>query len=245
MDLLVVGAGEMGRWFAQYCGATSITYTDVNFETARAAAERHQTRAISIDTQERFDVVCIAVPIIEVPSAISSHAEQAQKAIIDVSGEMQNAVNALQIHAADIERASFHPLFSAQNAPGNIPVVIDNEGPSITAIIESLEAAGNTVFSTSIQEHDQAMKTVQARTHAAILSFALAADPVDDRFHTTISKPLQKLVDDVTGNNPAVYAAIQERFDGAEDIAHFANQLASADSDTFEELYSKASQSSK
>lgn len=241
MQLLVVGAGEMGQWFARHSGADAVAFADRDSDTARrAAAGLNDAQAVPLDTDERFDVVCIAVPMSAVADAVAAHAGKATAAVVDVAGEMRDSVAALRKHAPDRERASFHPLFSASNAPGNLPVVVDAEGPTVAAVRAALSAAGNEVFETTPEEHDRAMETVQAQAHTAVLAYALAADDVDSRFHTALSEPLEALVDDVVGNTPEVYAEIQSRFDGSDAVAEAAQRLADADASEFADLYEEA-----
>lgn len=247
MHLLVVGAGEMGRWFARTAGADAVAFADRERSVAESAAAEladataenalGSTRAVPLDDDERFDVVCVAVPMASVPGAVAEHADRATAAVVDVSGEMRDSVAALRAHAGDREHASFHPLFSAANAPGNVPVVIDGGGPVLDGIRDALSAAGNRVFETTPAEHDRAMETVQARAHAAVMAYALAAEDVDPRFHTKLSGPLSDLVDQLVGDDPDVYAEIQERFPGAESVAERARILADADPEAFRELY--------
>ncbi|MFQ3320395.1 MAG: prephenate dehydrogenase [Natronomonas sp.] len=242
MQLLVVGAGEMGRWFARHSGADSVAFADREATVAReAAAERDDAQAVPLGTDESFDVVCLAVPMTAIPGAVAEHAPKATEAIVDVSGEMRDSIAALREHADDRERASFHPLFSASNAPGNIPVVVDREGPVIEGIKATLSHAGNKVFETTPEEHDRAMETVQTKAHTAVLAYALAdADDVDPRFHTTLSAPLEELVEQVVDNTPEVYAEIQARFEGSDEVAEAARALSDADHETFIDLYGEA-----
>ena len=171
MDLLVVGAGEMGRWFGRASGANAVAFADRDPAVAREAADDVDgARSVDLDGEERFEVVCVAVPMPATPGAVAKHADRATEAVCDVSGEMDDAVAALQEHAAERERASFHPLFSAANAPGNVPVVVGRDGPCLEGIRERLSAAGNRVFETTPTEHDRAMETVQAKAHAAVLA---------------------------------------------------------------------------
>ncbi len=241
MRLLVVGAGEMGRWFARASGADAVAFADRESEAAEAAADAHEgARAVPLDGDERFDAVCVAVPMPAVPDTIAAHAARATDAVVDVSGEMRDSTAALDEHAADLERASFHPLFAPENAPGNVPVVVGRDGPTVGAIRDALAAAGNRVFETTPGEHDRAMETVQAKAHTAVLAYTLAADDVDPRFHTTLSAPLADLAEQVTGNNPDVYADIQARFDGSEAVLEAARALSTADRKAFLELYADA-----
>ncbi len=241
MELLVVGAGEMGRWIARASGADAVAFADRDPEVAReAAAAVDGARAVPLDGDDRVTAVCIAVPMGAVPGAVAAHADRATEAVFDVSGEMRDSVAALREHADGRERASLHPLFSAANAPGNVPVVVDRDGPVLRELRATLEAAGNEVFETTPGEHDRAMETVQAKAHTAVLAYALAADDVDPRFHTALSAPLAELVAEVTDNTPAVYADIQERFDGSEAVAEAAAALSAADRESFLELYGDA-----
>ena len=238
MQLLVVGAGEMGRWFARQSGADSVAFADRDPDVAEdAAASVGTARTVGLDTEETFGVVCLAVPMSAVPEAIAEHADKADRAVVDISGEMRDSVVALRTHAEGRERASFHPLFSSTNAPGNVPVVVDRGGPVVDRIRSALAAAGNDVFETTPSTHDRAMETVQARAHTAILAYALAAEEVDPRFHTSLSEPLSELVEGVLNNTPSVYAEIQERFEGAASVAAAADRIAEADREAFLELY--------
>jgi len=249
MQLLVVGAGEMGRWFADALAAgladpPTVTFTDTDADAARAAAtdadDALDARAAAMDTDERFDAVCFAVPIPAIGSAIEAHAATAERALVDVTGVMGPAIEAMTAAAPTCERVSFHPLFAADSAPGTVAVVPDATGPVTDRIRDGLRAAGNDLFETTATEHDEAMETVQASAHAAILAFGLAAEDVLEEFQTPVSAGLVDLLDRVTGNDPRVYADIQRAFDGAGDVAAAARELADADDETFDRLYREA-----
>ena len=256
MDALVVGAGAMGRWLGQALRddaprSVSVAFVDPDRSAAHEAADTLGGRVVdpagedtNTDGEEAtaaeadtFDVVCIAVPLPAVSDAIAAYTPRVERAIVDITGQMAAPLAAMREHAPDRERASFHPLFAPESEPGNVPVVVDEDGPAVAAIRDTLAARDNHVFETTAAEHDEAMETVQARTHAAILAFGLAAEPVDPAFHTTVSEPLADLVEQVTGGEPRVYADVQAAFDGAEDVAAAAEEIADADSDTFESMY--------
>ncbi|WP_224269399.1 prephenate dehydrogenase/arogenate dehydrogenase family protein [Haloprofundus salinisoli] len=239
MKLLIVGAGSMGRWVADTLSA-EVAFVDTESEAAEAAATAHGGRVVSTDTDERFDAVCLAVPISAVESAVAAYAPNADSAVFDVTGVMAGPLSTLREHAADRERASYHPLFAPENAPGNVAAVVDEGGPTLDAVDEAFAAAGNTVFETTAGEHDGAMKTVQSGAHAAVLAYALAAEDVREEFATPVSAALDDVVDTVTGGTPRVYAEIQETFDGASAVADAAARIADADGEAFERLYREA-----
>ena len=239
MNTLVVGAGEMGRWFAASVGA-DVAFADADPDAARDAAGALGGRTVPLDAAERFDAVCVAVPLPAAANAIAEHADRAARAVVDVTGAMAGPVAAMREHAPDLERLSLHPLFASDRAPGNVAVVADEPGPVTDEIRANLRAAGNDLFETTPEEHDEAMGTVQARAHAAVLAFALAADPVRPEFETPVFAALREATELVTGGNPRVYREIQETFDGARDVALAAERVASADPEAFVDLYREA-----
>lgn len=252
MKLLVVGAGEMGRWFgevviseAESVGASEsvdVAFADTDPGVAEEAAAEVGGRAVSLSTDERFDTVCVAVPVSAAESVIEDHAPKAERALVDVTGQMAAPVAAMRSAAPDRERVSLHPLFASANAPGNVAVVTDEAGPVTDRILDALAGAGNDLVETTATEHDEAMETVQAGTHAAVLSFALAAADVPEGLTTPIYEELSAVAEQVTGNTPEVYAEIQATFDGAEQVAEAAALLADADESEFAELYREASE---
>ena len=122
MKLLVVGAGEMGRWVADTVSA-DVAFCDADSAVAADAAAAREARRVPPATDELFDVVCLAVPMSAIPAAVETYAECATEAIFDVSGVMADPLAAMAEHAPDCERASFHPLFAPPRVPGNGAVV--------------------------------------------------------------------------------------------------------------------------
>lgn len=239
MRTLVVGAGAMGRWLADALDG-DVAFADTDPDAARAAAAAADAAVAPIDDEDSFDMVCLAVPIPAVGDVVAAQGDRADRAMVDVTGEMATPLAAMSDHASDVERVSLHPLFAPSNAPGSIAVVSDAPGPVTDELLATLVDAGNDLFETTAEEHDEAMETVQASAHAAVLAYALAAESVDDRFHTPVSAGLQSLVDTVTAGDQRVYADIQSRFDGAEGVAEAAAALAAADADEFAALFERA-----
>ncbi|TKX84837.1 prephenate dehydrogenase, partial [Halorubrum sp. SS5] len=202
--------------------------------------DRRDARTVEADGDSVHDAVCLAVPMSAVPAAVEAYAPRAEEAIVDVSGEMTDALAAMREHAPGLERASYHPLFAPPRVPGNVALVVDEGGPAVEGLTASVEAGGNEVFETTAAEHDGAMETVQAGAHAAVLAWRLAAEPVREEFHTPVSAALDDVADTVTEGSPAVYAEIQRAFDGAEDVADAAAAIADADDEAFAALYERA-----
>ncbi|GAB7017998.1 prephenate dehydrogenase/arogenate dehydrogenase family protein [Halostagnicola bangensis] len=241
MDVLIVGAGSMGTWFGSAVDA-AVAYTDVDPDAAAKAAEATDGRVADLEEESGYDAVCLAVPMDHVADAIAEHAPRAERAILDVSGVMEDPLEAMDAHAPDIERVSLHPLFAPERAPGTVAVVREERGPVTAALIEDLVAAGNDLLETTVDEHDEAMETIQASTHAAILSFALAAKSVPEGFETPVYDGLRDLTRTVTNGTPHVYGEIQRTFDGAEAVADAAATIAEAEGEEFEQLYEHAAE---
>lgn len=243
MKLLVVGAGEMGRWAARTLRpvADRVALADTNPQAAMDAAEAVvDGRVVPVDTDETFDCVVLAVPIPAVADAVAGYADNVPEgALVDVSGEMGGPLAAMAEHARD-EYASFHPLFAPPRGPGRIAFVPGEAGPVVERIRERFAEVGNRVFETDAADHDDAMGKVQTGAHAAVLAYALAAGDVDDRFHTPVSEPLADLARTVTEGEPRVYADIREAFEGADDVADAARALAVADRAEFDALFASA-----
>lgn len=245
MDVLVVGAGDVGRWFARVLDESaaepvSLAFADADDATAEAAATELDGTTVAAPDEARHDLVCVAVPIPAAAGAIERWAAAATDAVVDVTGTMEAPVAAMREHAGGLERTSLHPLFAPANEPGNVAVVSDAEGPTVEAVLSALAERGNDLYETTPEEHDRAMSTVQARTHAAILAFGLAAEPVPEELQTPVSAHLFDLVEQVAGGEPRVYADVQAAFEGADDVAAAARRLADADGPTFERLYEDA-----
>lgn len=241
MEVLVVGAGAMGRWAGETLAAEfDVAYADRDPEAAATAAADSGGRSVALDTEESFDAVCLAVPISAVEEAVQQHAPKAERAVADVTGVMDGPVASMRAAAPDRERVSLHPLFAPENAPGNVALVSDAPGPVSDAILDAVADAGNEVFETTAAEHDAAMETVQAGAHAAILAYALAAEDVRDEFATPISAELDELVSAVTEGTPRVYREIQESFPGADRVADAARRIADAEGEAFDDLYEQA-----
>ena len=246
MDLLVVGAGEIGRWIADTVSAdespvdAAVSFADRDPAVAADAAAERDAETVPVDGDTTHDAVCLAVPMSAVPAAVEAYAPRADRAMLDVSGEMTDAVAAMREHAPDRERVSYHPLFAPPRVPGNVAVVTDEGGPVVGEITAAIEAGGNEVFETTPSEHDEAMETVQAGAHAAVLAWRLAGEDVREEFHTPVSAALDEVADTVTEGSPEVYAEIQRAFDGADDVAAAAREIAEADPEAFGALYERA-----
>jgi prephenate dehydrogenase len=235
----------MGRWLGRALRedgppSLDLTVLDADAGTAREAAEALDCETAEPGTDDTFEAVCIAVPMSAAEEPFAAYGGLAERALFDVTGRMAEPVAAMRRHAPNRERVSFHPLFAPDAEPGNVPLVADAPGPVTDRVRAALDSRGNDLFETAPAEHDEAMETVQARAHAAVLAYALAAEEVPDRFQTPVSGRLSELVARVTGGEARVYADIQAAFDGAEDVAAAADRVAGADRAAFERLYHEA-----
>ena len=238
MRMLIVGAGTMGEWFGTLASEwVSVEITDIDHTRAKAVADSIGVSARQQPIDSAVDIVVTAVPIPATVPVIEEYGQLANSAIIDVSGTMAEPIEAMRSVGPACELLCLHPLFSPDNAPGNIPMVVEHDGRIAEQLTELLEAAGNTCFQTTATEHDAAMRTVQSKAHSAILAYALSAEPVDDKFQTPISSQLNDLASSILSGESRVYADIQSYFSGRESSAGSADILAQADYREFQELF--------
>ena len=249
MTLCIVGAGAMGRWLAGTLtdseAAVDLAFADTDTAAAEDAAAEFDADAVALDegvpaTDRSFRTVALAVPIPAVEAAVAEWAPYTEAAMLDLSGVMAEPVAAMREHLPDGERASLHPLFAPERAPGSVAVVADAVGPTLSPLLDALRVAGNELFETTPAEHDDAMATIQAKSHAAVLAWALAGDEVREEFHTPVSAGLSDLAATVTDGDSRVYADIQEAFGGADAVADAAREIADADGEAFAALYDEA-----
>ncbi|MFB6071098.1 MAG: prephenate dehydrogenase [Halanaeroarchaeum sp.] len=240
MDALIVGAGAVGRWAARYVDG-SLAFADADRAAAAAAADEFDDAAqVALGGEETYDLVCVAVPMRSATSVIEDQARRAERALVDCTGSMTAPLETMASVAEDRERASYHPLFAPAYGPGRIAVSTGESGPVTDRLETAMEADGNDLVRVSAATHDDAMRTIQGRTHAAILAFGLAADDVPEALATPVYEDLQALRERVTGGSAGVYADIQAVFDGAADVGAAADRLAGADRERFEALYDDA-----
>lgn len=240
MDVLIVGAGDVGRWVATMVDGR-VAFADRDGAAASAAAEAVDgATVVPLDGEESFDLVCVAVPMAAATAVLEAQAGRADAAVVDFTGSMAGPLATMAAVAPDRERVSYHPLFAPAHAPGRIAVATGDSGPTTAALETAMTEAGNELIRVGPEDHDEAMVTIQGRAHAAILAFGLAADDVPSALATPVFEELDALRRRVTGGSPGVYADIQAVFDGAEDVGEAARRIAEADRETFAALYEDA-----
>ncbi|MFB6094798.1 MAG: prephenate dehydrogenase [Halanaeroarchaeum sp.] len=240
MEALIVGAGDVGRWFARLWDGP-VAFADADRDVAtEAAASTADARVAAMDDSTRFALVCVAVPMDVATSVIEEQGSRAERAVVDCTGSMREPLSAMADVAPGTESKSYHPLYAPDHGPGRIAASVGESGPVTDAVDEAMEAAGNELVPVDPEVHDEAMQTIQGRAHAAILAFGLASESVPEDLATPVYEDLDALRERVTDGSPAVYADIQEAFDGAADVADAASRIAEADGETFAALFDDA-----
>ncbi|MDZ7850612.1 MAG: prephenate dehydrogenase/arogenate dehydrogenase family protein [Halodesulfurarchaeum sp.] len=240
MDVLIVGSGDVGRWFGSLWD-DPVAFADAERAVAeRAAGDVANAAVADLAGSDSFDVVAVAVPMRVAETVIADQADRAERALVDFTGSMTEPLETMAEAAPDLEQVSFHPLFAPEHAPGRVAKSVGTPGPTVDAITRALVDAGNTIVPVEAGVHDDAMGTVQGRVHAAVLAFGLARDPVPEGLETPVYEEMEALRERVTSGSPGVYADIQDRFDGAEALERALDRLHEADRAEFESLYDDA-----
>jgi len=213
------GRGRIGRWIADTVLAdespidATVAFTDRDPAVADDAAAGRDAEAIPVDSDTTHDAVCLAVPMSAVPAAVEGirvprRAGDPRRLRRDDRRDRGDARTRAGPRARELPPA----VRAAARPPGNVAAVVDEGGPVVEEITAAIEAGGNEVFETTPAEHDEAMETVQAGAHAAVLAWRLAGDDVREEFHTPVSAALDEVADTVTEGSPEVYAEIQRAF---------------------------------
>ena len=221
MKVAVIGAGEMGRWLADFSKCLGeVTVSDIS--AAKASKVASELRIASKPAREaiqRADIVLIAVPIPKTPGVLKSAAKIARKGALlaDVASVKSDAVNAMRGIKAEIELVSMHPLFgpgasSLKNK--DIVVVPVRPGKLYKELKRALAKKGARITEMDEDTHDRVMAIVQCMSHFVLLAYMHSMKSVSglkqaDRLRTPIFSNLMNLAKASMTGNPDLYGELQ------------------------------------
>ncbi|KXA95863.1 hypothetical protein AKJ65_00405 [candidate division MSBL1 archaeon SCGC-AAA259E19] len=185
MKLAILGAGDMGEWFAKFAKnrGWEVSISDIKKEKARKVAEDLNIEAAENNKKavEKADTVLVSVPIKETPKVIreASNSLKRNSLLLDIASVKEKSVDAMEEIDVDSELVSIHPLFGpgAKNLENknivSIPVKAGNRYAELKKIFSNMEAR---VIEMEAVEHDRLMSITQSLTHYTLLTYFSALD---------------------------------------------------------------------
>lgn len=223
MRLAIIGAGSMGRWFAEFSHRsgwdTIITDTDSR-KAKNIAGELDLDLAMdNSEAAAKADTVLIAVPVKKTPEVIKEVASSVTEGslLLDIASVKENAVAAMQEIDANFELASLHPLFGpgAKEIKDKTIVSIPIEtGENYRILVNHLAKRGASIVEMEAGDHDRLMMITQSMTHFLLLSYLSALSSMKDferakELHTPISVSLFDLAKAFLNVNPTLCGDLQ------------------------------------
>jgi prephenate dehydrogenase len=179
---IVGGAGRMGKLLAKSMrnrvGALRIISRSP--ERGKEAAKELDVEWAPIEEAHKADVVIVSVPMDETVDACRNMAGRMSQGslLVDLTSVKTGIVDAVSASTpANIEYLSLHPLFgpNVENVAGRRIIAIKaRPGPKTEDFIDLLESCGCIVKVSTVEEHDEAMASIQVLHHFALLSLSKA-----------------------------------------------------------------------
>lgn len=223
MELAILGAGEMGKWFAKFWSKRNweVTITDADEEKARKVAKELglETAEGNSEAVKEADIVLVAVPIEETPKVIGevSSSLKDDALLLDIASVKEEIVEKMKKMDVNSELISIHPLFGpgADTLDGkrivSIPV---KAGDKYQDFKDTLSDSGAKIEEMKAAEHDRIMSITQSLTHFILLTYLSTLNSMKDfpkakAFQTPIFKQLLDLSKAFLKENPEVCGDIQ------------------------------------
>jgi len=218
----IVGAGAMGRWFADFAKRNlgEVTVADINQVTAAKTASEVGVTAKSIEEAvPEAELVLVCVPISKTPAVVKSVAERAQRGalVADIASVKSDVVETMQEIGENVELVSIHPLFGpgAREVKGKDFVMVPvRPGKRYIALKKLLTKLGARVTEMDAEEHDRVMAVVQCMTHFVLLVYlhslkSLKGFKFVKKLRTPMFSRLMELAKSVLAGNPELYGELQ------------------------------------
>ncbi len=222
MKVVVIGAGAMGRWLANFAKQNlgEVTVADISSAKARKVASELGVESKPVEeAAAEAELLLIAVPISKTPEVVKSLAKIAPKGalLVDVTSVKSDVVEVMQEIKTSIELVSIHPLFG----PGAVSIkdkdiiVIPVRGEKRYMDLKNqLVGLGARVTEMDAEKHDRLMAIIQCMTHFVLLVYLTAIKSMKGlkyakKFRTPMFAELTSLAKAVLAGNPEVYGELQ------------------------------------
>jgi prephenate dehydrogenase len=214
MEVLVIGAGAMGGWFARLFKSWGwkVWVTDIDCRKSATLAKELDVE-VGDEILPQADLVLVAVPISSTPTVVREVGGRMKKGalLMEVSSVKEQVISVMkELKSCQIELVALHPLFGpgATGVKGErfafIPV---KTGKLFKEVRRKLEKEGATLIKVDAEKHDLIMARVQALTHLLLLLYLQTCEKGE--FQTHLSASLLELAKAMLAGNPSIYYEIQ------------------------------------
>lgn len=221
---IIGGAGNMGRWFANFLlkDGKEVIITDRDERKLLEAKRQPGIRvATNVEAVKNADIILISVPIDNFSEVIEEICPyiRPEQVVIDITSIKVFPIETMHKHIKTGIVLGVHPMFgpgarSIRNQ--NFALTPTNEGESALAqkVRKYLETKGARVALMTPQEHDEMMTIVLGLPHFIALVSADTLLNLDklEQMRTiagTTYKVLLTLVEGVVSRDPEFYASLQ------------------------------------
>lgn len=225
MKLGIIGAGSMGRWFAQYAKRNDweVTISDIDVKKAEKTASE-----IGVDSAEtneeaasEADVILVAVPIETTPEVIKEVSSSAREdaLLADIASAKEDVAGAMEELDVKLELVSLHPLFGpgAEDIGGKIILSVPiKPGEKYKMLKGTFEESGAKIEEVEAEEHDKLMTITQSMTHFILLTYLAALKSMKNfkeagKLQTPISTRLLDLAKAFLHTDPQLAGDLQTK----------------------------------
>lgn len=189
MKVAIIGAGEMGEWFAKILKREGwdITITDEDLEKAKKVAKNLKVNyeKNNLTAAEGSKIIIVSVPIKKTPKIVKKIGQKINKntLLMDIASVKTPTVETMKNLDTEAEVASLHPLFGpgAKNFENqNIATIEVKTGKIYEEFIKFLSNSGANLVKIGAEEHDKATAITQALTHFTLINFLSALQSMEN-----------------------------------------------------------------
>lgn len=223
MRVAIIGAGAMGRWFAQFAKQNrwDVVMADINLAKATQTAKEINVEVAEAneDAVAGADIALVAVPIAETPRVVREVAKHMRRGslLVDIASAKGSVADGMKGLRANLELVSIHPLFGpgASDVKNRIFVAIPvRPGRRYVELKNRLEELGAKVVEMEADVHDRLMAITQCMTHFVLMSYLSALKNMKNveqarKLQTPMSSALFNLAKAFLATNPDVIGELQ------------------------------------
>jgi prephenate dehydrogenase len=175
MKVAIIGAGKMGRWFAQFFlneGDTVIVSSRSKEKLSRIRDELGVEVASNVDAVKKADRVMICVPIDNFEDIVKEiqSSTRPDQVVMDICSVKESPVNIMHRYLKTGITLGTHPMFgpgakNIKNQNVALTPTTDKERVFADDFKKWLENRGAHVFIMSPRKHDELMSVVLGLTH--------------------------------------------------------------------------------